>query len=761
MLFLYATGTLLVHLAVLLAPVAPAGQVCSDVLTLALIVLVLSLRLRAGRQAGLLATVLLLAFVNASLRLDLLLANRLSPELEGAEITVLGSVASLPALAGESLRFELADVEAADGSTRLPRRLQVSWFQSVRRPGPGERWRLRVRLRPARGALNPAGPDTDGWYLQRGLGARATVVAHEAGHLPGARLDYPVLRLRAGLAARIKVALDGTAVAGLVTGLAVGLRNGITTPQWDVLKATGTGHLFAISGLHVGLVAGLCYWLAARCWGFSRTLCSLLAPVDAARPLALVAATGYAALAGFALPTQRALLMLALLFVARCARRPLSGDRLLLLALIIFVTLDPVGMLSTGFWLSFLAVATLILAVSDPAARRIWLLVRTQLNVFVGLAPLSLAAFGQIPLTAPIANLFMIPLFSLVLVPLVLGATLMMAIWPAADLPLHAAAKMLAHAWSLLIWLAQLDWLWQPRLDPWQWCALAGTCLALLLPAWPGKVWLLAAAALLTLSPPARSGSGTYRVTALDVGHGLSVVVTTSDHTLVYDLGTGHGAHSSFNQVVRHYLVSAGVRRPDLLVLSHDDARHVGDVQGYLRTFPATGLLSGAPHALNERFPAARPRPCLRGVSWRWDGVLFEILQPEREIAWEDDDSSCVVRISGNGVVTLVTGDLTRRGERALLDRYPQLRADLVVGLAHGSNRSSSGQFVRQLGARLALISTSANNPWGLPSEEVLARWHLSGTRVMVTGVEGAISVESAGGLAVSSARGRRAWHQN
>lgn len=763
MLFLYAIGLLLVHLWVLLAPLAPSASLCSGALSLALVAAAGCLRTTTHRYAWFGLLVVTLAYVNASVRLDLRLQNRLAHALDGAEVTVVGSVATLPVRFRETLRFELDRVESETSSVVLPERLQVSWYRSARLPAAGERWRMRLRLQSARGALNPGGADVDGWFLRKGIGARASVIDHEAERVPGSQLDHPVLRIRARVALRVAATLDGEAVAGLVTGLAVGLRTAITASQWAILKQTGTGHLVAISGLHVGLVAGLVYWLARYSWSFSRRLSSWLSPVDAARPLAMLAASVYALLAGFGLPTRRALLMLGLLYLARATRRPLGGGRLLMLALLAFLALDPLGLLSAGFWLSFLAVATLLLAVGNNHGNRFWLLVKTQGTVFVGLAPVTMAAFSQVPLVAPLANLIMIPLFSLMVVPLVLAAVVAMAIGlPLADLLLRAAALLLETAWQLLAWLAEDGWQWRPHLSRPQWIALLLGSVGLLLPRWPGRAGLLGVAVLsLLLAPAQQRAIGSYRLTILDIGHGLSVVVSTAGHTLVYDLGKGVGERSSFNRVLQPYLQGATGWRPDLLVLSHDDAQHLGDLPGFLRAYPGAGLLTGAPQALTRRYPGASPLPCAQGQSWQWDGVLFEILQPGREIVWEDDDSSCVLRVSGGGTVALLTGDLTQRGEARLLERYPDLRADVVVGLGHGSRRSSSPELIERLRARLAVFSTAASNPWRLPAAEVLARWQAAGVRVAVTGAQGAISIDTADGLTVVPARRGRAWHRH
>lgn len=762
MLFLFCMILLTAQLAVLSAPALPSPSLLGAIQSLVLVLSCMALRRPSTRRLTLACAALGAAVVFATATARTGLAQRLDAELDGQSVWVQGVVASLPGTSEDSLTFVLEENSAPQRpGLNLPRRIQVSWFRSARLPAAGQWWRLHLRLRVARGPSNPAGADLGRYYFREGIGARATVVGHGAEHLHALPLARPLLRLRAGIARRIQRALDGHPMQGIIVGLAVGIRHDITSQQWQVLAATGTGHLVAISGLHVGLVAGIGLFAGRRLWGLSARLSSWCAPVDAARPFALALASGYALLAGFALPTRRALLMLALWFGAHALRRPVSGFRILWIALIVSIVTDPLSVLGAGLWLSFGAVAALIIVGQGQVAGPLRVLLYTQWKIFAGLAPVVFAAFGTVSLAAPVANLFMIPLFSFLLIPFLLLSLLILHIWPwLGAFMLQSCAEILALAWPVLQYLGNSEALdlalvWKPSLLV---ClAIAGWLL--LLPRWPGKSLLLAALLLAALAAsPAILPSGKVEITVLDVGHALAVVIRTHRHALVYDLGGGRGPQSDVNRVILPFLEQTGIQRPDVLLLSHDDAHHVGDARRFLRRYPGIAVISGAPRAVGELLGLARARPCQAGQRWEWEGVRFEILQPGREILWEDDDSSCVLRIVAADAVILITGDLGERGERRLLLRYPELRADVVVGLRHGSASASSPALVAALGARLAVVSTRAGNAWGLPARATQDRWQREGTALLNTGTQGAIRIATDKLHGYRTQRGRHLW---
>ena len=716
-----------------------------------------ALRVRAARSVAAFAAGLCWAQVNSCS----LLCHPFPERLVGQTLMVEGTIASLPSQVGrhqddQSSRFLFqVDRLHADGSPAPFRGLvRLSWYRQVPRLLAGQRWQLAVRLKPPHGFVNPGGFDYERWLFQQGISATGHVRDFETARLldPGP-VSHRLARFRQLLRDRLD-ALGGTDASSpvaraLVQALVLGERGALTPVQWEVFSRTGTSHLIAISGLHVGLVAGFAFFLGRWLWSRSARLVRLLAAPRAAALAALAAAIGYAALAGFAISTQRALVMLAVLLIALISGRTLRPASGLVLALAAVLIVDPSSVLSYGFWLSFGAVAVLLFALgrrlAPPHAVLRW--GRAQWAVAVGLLPMLLLFFGRASLVAPVVNLVAVPLFGLLL-PLVLLGALMALVsgWP---WPLTPVLWLLEQGYRLLAWVAD----WPPAAmmlggrETWVWAiAFAGVSLLLAprgLPArWLGLVLLLP----LAVARPPAPAFGDAQVTLLDVGQGLSVVVRTARHALVYDLGPRYpSGFETGSAVVVPYLRELGVQRLDGLIVSHADRDHSGGLHGLLDAIPVARLLSGEPGELADRGGSIDlpVEPCRRGQHWRWDGVAFEVLHPGDRPSggqWGGNDASCVLRISSDGASALLTGDIAAGVEGLLVDALgDRLQADVLVAAHHGSSTSSSAAFLAAVDPDWVLYSAGFANRFGFPATEVQARVQAQGARTANTAAAGAL----------------------
>lgn len=667
--------------------------------------------------------------------------------LIGKDLLVQGRLASLPEASAERARFTFAVEQASlDGQPiQLPRRIRLNWYQHRPELEAGAEWQLMVRLKPPHGFVNPGGFDYERWLFQQGIGATGYVRDSGQNRLldsgPG---RYRLTRLRQRLRDRIDGILGDTRSAALVRALALGDRDGLTPDDWQVLTRTGTNHLMAISGLHIGLIAGTAFLIGRWCWARAGSLSLLIAAPRAGAVAALVSALAYSALAGFAISTQRALVMLAVVLIALLCRRTLRPWSALSVALAAVLLIDPLALLSYGFWLSFGAVAVLLFALTGRLGAPRWFArwSHAQWAVALGLLPLLLLLFGRASVLAPAVNLFAVPLFSLLL-PVVLAATLI-SIASGWELPLVLVAAGLDGLFGVLDRLAQTPWatLGLAARPLWAWIAAFAGVLLLLAPRglpgrWLGLIWLLPIA---LLRPPAPA-IGTALVDILDVGQGLAVVVRTHGHTLVYDLGPRFP--SGFNTgsaVVAPSLRSRGVRRVDRLIVSHGDTDHAGGLAGFLAEIEVTEIDSGEPGELPlTQRPAASIKQCRAGDHWEWDGVRFRILHPEQS-GYQGNDSSCVLRIETDAASLLLTGDATRRVEATLLERMPaRLRADLLVAGHHGSATSTSGDFLRQVAPSWVIYSAGFANRYRFPSSEVHQRVRAMGIPTLNTAQAGGI----------------------
>ncbi|MCG6871649.1 MAG: DNA internalization-related competence protein ComEC/Rec2 [Gammaproteobacteria bacterium] len=694
------------------------------------------------------------------------LAARLPSELEGRPLEVRGCVAGLPRRGQRSTSFDfLVDHGPVRGRLRLR-----SYRSPDAAPAAGECRVLQVRLKRPHGLRNPGGFDFEAWSFARRVVASGYVLAVGARLNGGRTLD----RWRAWLLQKLQHHAGSARYSGIVQALAVGERSAIPVGQWDLLLATGTNHLVAISGLHVGLAAGFGFFLAGWTWRRSSRACLWIPAPRVAALAAGACALGYAALAGFGIPVQRALVMLS---VGLLGGRPRPAWVVLDRALAAVILVDPLSPLEAGSWLSFGAVAILLTAIRParhPAARpwrRAWdglrEFARLQLWFGVALMPLSVFWFQRICLVAPLANLVAVPVVGLLVTPAVLLAVL------AAALGLSApAAMVLAWANGLLgavfIWL---DWLsglpaaqwWPGTAAPWQWLlALTGLLLAGGAPALGPRARIFRRAGIALLLPLALGSSprpvaGQARVTVLDVGQGLAVVVETAQHLLVYDAGAAFGPRfDSGSAVVLPYLRSQGWRRLDLAIISHADGDHAGGMPSLLRAFAARRVVVGEPLA------QIAGTACRDGESWRWDGVDFELLRAARDRFPVGNNASCLLLVGAGGNRLLIAGDLERGGEADLLARDRLAPVAVLVVPHHGSRTSSSSAWIRGLIPDRAIISAGYRNRYGHPHPRVVARYRQQGVRLNQTARDGAIRVDlGAGGVQVSGFRhrARRYFH--
>lgn len=661
-----------------------------------------------------------------------------------------------------SRRFELAvsRCETADETRceRHPRRVLLNLYQPLA-PASGERWRFKVKLRRPHGFANPGGFDYGGWQVAQRLGAVGNVQRSDDNRrLAPAGWGPASWRTRAYI--RLERRLQPFPQRPLLLALLVGDDHSVSREQWQTMRNTGTVHLFVVSGLHIALTGGALLFLGRQLgrlpWWPSRRRGQWLA-VAAALPVAL----GYALVAGFNLPIQRALIMFTVAALCWGAGRTVRPGSALILALLLVLLADPLAVLSAGFWFSFAVVAGLMLSGSGRLGERqrgLWW--RSQLAATAASLPLLLAISGAFPLASLPANLVAIPASTLVTLPLAAGGLLFDPLWPAlGQLFWRGADGSLALLWQLLCWLERLGeaWQWRPvAIDGWGLACAGFAALLCLLPrGFPGRA--LAPLLLLPLfwPQPQRPAAGEWRVTAIDVGQGLSVLVETSDHTLLYDTGARFPSGTTAAELALLPLLQRrSIRQLDALVVSHADDDHAGGVGPLQQRVPARLLLSGEPLEQGET------EPCRRGLNWHWDGVDFEVLHPVGET--RGNDASCVVRIRSENFSVLLTGDIERRTEYALLDAGLLGPVDLLVAPHHGSRSSSSVLFAMTTQPRHVLFSAGYHNPFNHPHPSIVERYRKGRARLFNTADSGAVTwrIGTGGLIGVSEWRRlkRRYW---
>lgn len=678
--------------------------------------------------------------------------DRLPKPLEGRDLVLEGRVLGLPQPSPELVRFDFS-VEQGEGAAQdlVGKKLRLTRYRPPQVIEPGSRWRLQVRLKRPRGTVNPGDFDFERHALERGLDATGYV--REGGENRELAPGRGVHALRARLSAQIAAA-TGAEGARFVQGLAVGDTRALDERDWEVLRATGITHLMAISGFHVGLVAGFGA-LLMRAGYRAFPVAGLYLPLPQAAALSALAwAAAYTALAGFALPTVRTLLMIAAALLAVLWRRRFDAWQAFSLAVIAVLLADPLAVLGAGFWLSFLGVAWLLWCLPHAPKASWRSLLGAQGVMSLSLLPLTVWFFGQASWVGPPANLLAVPWVSLVVVPLALLGSLIALLSDTFAAPVFiAAATSMQVLWIVLEraadWHGALAYLPAPDLLALV-LALAGAFWLLLPRGVPGKA--LASLLFLPLLWPARQppAPDTAEVWMLDVGQGLSVLVRTRHHALLYDAGPAYaGGLDLGDAAVAPALRALGVARLDAYIESHGDNDHGGGSAAVLRAFAPSRHYASDPDALAGQ-------ACIRGMRWQWDGVEFAFLHPTPHFPYLGNDSSCVLRIDAGGERALLPGDVSEVVE-SRLQREPGdgLQAQWLVVPHHGSRSSSSAGFLAAVRPEVALIGVGHRNRFGLPHPLVLQRYADAGIRIGDTAAQGAMQFRLGSG-ATREVRGLR-----
>ncbi len=661
----------------------------------------------------------------------------LPPKLEGQTINVTGIIKSIPKNQAKRSRFDLQilDTQGSDWKANV----RLNWYSPKLPLSAGQVWRMAIKLKRPHGFSNPGGLDYEGWLFERNIAATGYVHhAHQAVLLEQqATLNYQ----RQLLAQQLLSLFQSQDVAGLLIALVTGDRQYISPSQWQALQRTGTIHLMAISGLHIGLIFALFYWTGKQLWRCYPQLCLYRPAQDMAIISGLLAASAYAALAGFSIPTQRALVMLAVVVLGLLMRRSVSPLTVLLIALLVVLLIDPLSILNTGFWLSYTAVAIIYLVLTDKSEQKLvgkikqlaWL----QLALAIGLMPLTLVFFHQFSLIAPLVNLFAVPWVGILIVPMLVLLVII-------EFTFHGLAGYVSDA---VIFMMSLLWKFIELLAGTEYAVMRLPALISynLITALPGLIILyrfrhyrFAIAGLLFFIPWSilvenPLDEGELQIDFLDVGQGLSVVVRTHRHVLLYDAGFRAGEHFDIGRmVILPYLWHEGITHIHRVILSHDDKDHTGGYKAVVDEVMTDSLTVMPGSEFKDRYPYSQV--CQTGQKWHWDGVDFDILYPtaaaQNNHKMSKNNRSCVLRIRHKGRTILLTGDIEARAEREIAALYGEhLKADVISAPHHGSATSSTQVWLNSVRPEYVVYSVGYRNRFRFPAKEVIQRYRALSTQ--------------------------------
>ena len=654
-----------------------------------------------------------------------------------------------PSAGAQQLFLRVNQVEggAAGCAVRVGQRIRVGDYA----PTPpdyrgGQVWQFNLRLKPPHGSANPGGFDYERWLFSQQIVATGSVRGTpQQMAAVGNGFSAHLAMIRAEWRAKLLAVSQTQGVPdrgrGLLLGLTIGDSDFLGETDWETLLATGTNHLLAISGLHVGMVAGLFAWLAFGLMARTRWSEGLPARQVAAW-VAVVAAWGYAMLAGMSVPTERTALMISILLAGLLLGRPWRLFDLWLVALMGVLLLEPFSVLTAGFWLSFGAVLIMLIWLSARPVLSFWRDgLRLQIILTLALLPWAWWMFDRVAWSSLPANLLAVPLITFVITPLALLVMVLSGVFPAGASAIMGLINLFSQGlFGVLAWLEHH--MPQSQLAPpptWSiGLAVLGVAWLLMPRTWPARyVGLILCLPAVLYRPPALM-PGQARSWVLDVGQGMAVVIQTAQHTVLYDTGPAFGTSDAGERTVLPALRALHVGRLDQIVISHEARDHAGGLPSVRAAFGAAPIISGQP--LRD----IATRPCVDGATWVFDGVRFTLYQAQ--VGWDaqkgDNNRSCVLRVQDDNGSLLLTGDVEASAEQDLIRRH-DLTADWLYVPHHGSKTSSSPEFLAALQPKMGLVSAGALNQFGHPHPVIVARYQAAGIPLINTKDSGAIEVSA------------------
>ena len=719
----------------------------SDCYAIAFILLLGSFAHLLFARRNVLAPVLfVLAYSYADWRVENNLAHQLplndSNQLFWVKAQVVDHLGDASVSGRESLILSTIRVEKYDGQPLALQRIKVASYGSFA-PALNQVCWFYARLKAPVGARNPGGRNRELGYLIDRISAIGYVIEHPSNDCA---VDTKLGSLD-GLREKLSHAIDQSNISAgagaVLKSISLGNRSELSAKQRELFKRTGTAHLLAISGLHISLVATFVFIL-------SRTLTLtvfggryVLIIYRFAVMMAIGAAGGYAALADFALPTQRAFIVVLISSIALLNAKQMLSFHTLLVAALLMLMIDPLAALSLSFWMSFTAVAMLLLMRAIRGQLGWWrAALNTHVVLSIGSLPLMLTFSDSFPLCAPLANFVAVPLMCFVIIPLTLGGIVAaMLKLPLFDLLWTVAAEF----FELLWWFLELTQQYLPSpvipVTPTslQIVLLGMSVVVMLVPLIPHR-WLFISVCVANIFFARQSNLdvGEFRLTVLDVGQGLSVLVETAEHLLVYDTGPAFGGYSAGEAIVLPALRKLGFERVDRIIISHSDNDHAGGLGALVN-----GTEIVAPIISSQPLQGFDTAACNAGQQWDWDGVTFNVLAPSAEAIGSKNDLSCVVKVAGRFGSALLPGDIEAHTEAWLIQQHsPLLAADILIAPHHGSSTSSTVDFVEAVAAKFVVFTAGFHNRFDFPHAEPVSRYTTRGSDTLISSEFGALIFE-------------------
>ncbi|AOE49878.1 DNA internalization-related competence protein ComEC/Rec2 [Kangiella sediminilitoris] len=673
--------------------------------------------------------------------------NQVKPPHNQSAHIIEAEIDTLPVIYPEYCRFKVRVLEAAKKSISGKAFLLKDYAQTC--PYQlGEKWELKVKLKPIYGPVNEAGFDYEFYMFQSGIDGKGYIKSRQL-------IDHAAPFSISTVRQELYNQLNQFEQAGVLQALILGEKGKMSSSQRELLREFGLSHLVAISGLHISIIAGVSFWLLFKLTGLLNLLCSrpLLSPLTFALVGSCVVALLYSALADFSIPTLRALIMWCSVVISRLLMREAAFLLGLKMALLIIIVGDPLSVLSAGFWMSFLAVTVISLLLfgrighDSSAVGKLKTLVHLQIAITLILMIPSLLLFQEASGLGLLANLIMIPVFSLVILPLILLAVLVMVLFNGQWLMFYLSQSIDYFFSSLADLSPYLQWSQiSISIQPWLLITLLILALASCFPMGKLRAPLVSMMAVLLLPSVFASNfdSSKAELIVYDVGHGLAVLLTDGERHILYDTGYGNENFSAFESYVYPSLQKRGVEQLDVLILSHRDNDHSGGAGEILTTLPVDKVYAGS--WFQEKGSIPGYEPCRSGIKTKVGRFNLEFIHPQGSTPGRNNDS-CVLKVSSttvnnDRVSILLTGDIEKSTEYRLAELFGQeLNADILIAPHHGSKSSSSYPLIKMVNPKMVIFPTERYSRYRLPNATVLKRYQLFEPELLDTGCLGQLLI--------------------
>ena len=732
------------------------------------LLLIVASQLKSAKIFMTLISGLLAGFFWVTLNAQWQLTSKIPHPINNKAHIIEAEIISLPVIYPEYCKF-LAVINESDEQKLINKKVQLNWYSEDCEVKLGQTWIVEAKFKPIAGSLNIAGFDKELYLFHNGIDGIAIIKPNSTIN----KLSQPSSYLSLGAVRQsLHQQLNQLTNKGFFQAIVLGQRQSISTEQEERFQQLGISHLVAISGLHISIIAGFFFILARQLAALVVTTFRMnLSPLHCAVVMSCIAAFVYSALAGFAIPTQRALIMWLVVSGAFLMYRSLPFYYSLMIALLLTLVLFPLSVLSVSFWMTYAAMSIICLVLFGRQQKQHWLLSMLKIQVAItGITSLfALLFFQQLTLLGLLVNVIIIPVFSFFFLPMLFFSLIVFIIFDS-RLLLDYLDSAVTYLWNILEKISPLvDILvFKVHIPGWAFIGILIGLLLIVLPVANIKkplllivcVWLSAHISLISTQ------NQHPKIEFFDVGHGLSVLIHDGSSAVLYDTGFGNENFSMAKSQLIPSLRKLGIKKLDALIVSHADSDHAGGLKDVLESVEVKRLIIGdwyteQPHQTaqyeNKHYNTTL---CDDRLFIRLGQFSIKGIHPEKGFVGKSNNTSCVIKVSFDDFSLLLTGDIENEVEMKLAKRSfsENIRANILLAPHHGSKSSSSYAFIKAVSAEHVIYSTDRNNRYGMPHKQVQQRYQQLGVKEWLTGCSGQLTYDVLTDRFYLARADRRVW---